>query len=100
MYEKTRSVGCDLAIEEHEMLVAEQKNDYYMDGISVEDESDGNYIEITRVSVTNENGANTLKKPIGKYITIGMPERFYGQQEVYEKMCKRCAKEIKSIVKD
>ncbi len=100
MYEKTRSVGCDLAIEEHEMLTQNQKDDYYMDGITVEDENDGSYIEITRVSVTNEKGANTLKKPIGRYITIGMPERFYGQQEVYERMCKRCAKELKNIVKD
>lgn len=97
MYEKNRSVGCDLAIEEHEMLASEQENDYRMEGISVEEDSDGNFINITRVTVENEKGAETLKKPIGKYITIGMPERFYGQQEIYEQMCKRCAKEIKSL---
>ncbi len=98
MYEENRSVGCDLAIEEHEMLVAEQKSDFYMEGVSVDEESDGDFIEITRVSVYNEIGAKTLKKPVGKYVTIGMPERFYGRQEIYERMCERCAKEIESII--
>lgn len=97
MYEKTRAVGCDLAIEEHELLAKSHIDEDYEDGIFVEEEKDGEFIEVTRVVVKNEIGERTLKKPIGKYVTIGMPERFYGQQEIYEQMCKRCAKEIKNI---
>ncbi len=42
-------------------------------------------------------GTEVFGKPQGSYITIEMPSRFYGQQKIYEQMCRRCAKELKSL---
>lgn len=87
---------CDLALEAHEMLAAGNEN-FSVKGVCVEkNESDG-YINITRVYIDDEDGARELGKPIGKYVTIEMPSRFYGEQKIYEQMCQRCAKEIKKL---
>lgn len=88
---------CDLAIEAHEMLAAGSAGDFNIRGVTVESSNEDGYIKVTRVRVDNESGAAELGKPVGSYITIEMPARFYGQQEIYEQMCQRCAKELKSI---
>lgn len=88
---------CDLAIEAHEMLSAGSSGDFSVRGVNVEEDNSEGYIKVTRVRVDTEEGARELGKPVGNYITIEMPARFYGQQEIYEKMCQRCAKELASI---
>lgn len=88
---------CDLAIEAHEMLSAGSDEDFSIKGVIMEEDSEEGYIKVTRVRVENEEGATNLGKPIGSYITIEMPARFYGQQEIYEQMCKRCAKELEKL---
>ncbi|MBD9009058.1 MAG: GPR endopeptidase [Clostridiales bacterium] len=93
----TNTSRCDLAIEAHEMLAMGKASDFSINGIKVEETEHNNYIKITRIKVDNENGARELGKPMGSYITIEMPARFYGQQEIYEEMCKACACELKSI---
>ncbi len=94
---QTDTSRCDLAIEAHEMLAAASGEDFNIRGVTIESSDEEGYIKVTRVRVDNESGAAELGKPIGSYITIEMPARFYGQQEIYEQMCKRCAKEIKNI---
>ncbi len=89
---------CDLAIEAHEMLAAGNEDNFSISGVSVEEQTEGDFISITRVRVDNETGASRLGKPCGNYVTIEMPRRFYGQQKIYEQMCRCCAKELKSIV--
>ncbi len=88
---------CDLAIEAHEMLSAGSNGEFSVRGVNVEEDNSEGYIKVTRVRVDTEDGARELGKPVGNYITIEMPARFYGQQEIYEKMCQRCAKELASI---
>lgn len=88
---------CDLAIEAHEMLAAGSSDEFSLSGVTVEEDDDGGYITVTSVSVDTEDGARRLGKPVGKYVTIEMPSRFYGEQEIYEEMCRRCAKEIKKL---
>ena len=88
---------CDLAIEAHEMLAMGKTADFSVSGVTVEEKRHNDYIKITRIKVDDENGERELGKPRGSYITIEMPSRFYGQQEIYEEMCKACAKELKSI---
>ena len=89
--------GCDLAIEAHEMLAADSEENFKSNGITVEKAEDNGYIKITRVNVENNDGEKQLGKPKGKYVTIEMPARFYGQQEIYEKMCIACSKELKKF---
>lgn len=88
---------CDLAIEAHEMLSAGSSGDFSVSGVNVEEDNSEGYIKVTRVRVDSEEGARELGKPMGSYITIEMPARFYGQQEIYEQMCQRCAKELAAI---
>ena len=58
--------------------MAVERRDLYKKANNIEDEIDGincseeelEDIKITRVEVTNDKGANAIKKPIGNYITI------------------------------
>lgn len=89
---------CDLAVEAHEMLAEAQKEEFEVSGVEVEREEVADYIHITRVRVVSPEGEAQLGKEIGKYITVEMPNRFYGQQTIYEEMCKICAKELRSLI--
>lgn len=90
-----KNARCDLAVEAHELLCAEGKNEH--EGIILQTENVGGYIRITRVKVMNEEGARALGKKPGNYTTVEMPGRFYGMQKIYEDMCRVCAKELKKL---
>lgn len=89
-----RNVRCDLAVEAHEML---EKENTKIDGIDMETESVNGYIHITRVNVKSKKGEDIIGKRIGRYTTIEMPKRFYGEQSIYEEMCRVCAAELKNL---
>ena len=89
-----QSPGCDLAIEAHEMLAAGSGGLDEISGIKIEETEHHGYITVTKVKVENDEGSQAIGKPVGNYITIEMPSRFYGQQEIYEQMCECCADEI------
>lgn len=91
--------NCDLAIEAHEMLASAQDITMPIPGIKAEESEHHGFISITRVKVENQEGSAAIGKPIGNYITIEMPSRFYGQQKIYEEMCLCCGKELKKITK-
>lgn len=88
------NIRCDLAIEAREMITEVQGDDYVIPGVSVDTESVHSYIHITRVHVESEEGQRELGKEPGHYVTLEMPARFYGQQKIYEEMCRVCAKEL------
>ncbi len=92
-----QNVRCDLAVEAREMLTEMQGTRHEIPGVSMESEDIDGLIHITRVHVTSKEGADALLKEPGRYITAEMPARFYGQQEIYETMCRVCAKELQSI---
>lgn len=94
---ETNLTRCDLAIEAHEMLAMGKTADFSVSGVTVEENQHNDYIKITRIKVNDENGERELGKPPGSYITIEMPFGFCGQQEIYEEMCKVCAKELKRV---
>ncbi len=96
---KDNATRCDLAIEAHEMLSAGSEGEFSVKGVLIEEDNDEGYIKVTRVRVESEEGAKSLGKPVGSYITIEMPARFYGEQKIYEQMCKRCAKELEKITR-
>lgn len=92
-----KTPGCDLAIEAHEMLAAGRTQLDEIRGIKIEEVEHHGYITVTKVKVEDDEGSQAIGKPVGNYITIEMPSRFYGQQEIYEQMCECCADEIKSL---
>lgn len=91
------NVRCDLAVEAKELYTETQGADTEIPGVTVETDEVGGYIHITRVHIQDETGAQNLGKDIGTYITIEMPNRFYGQQKIYEQMCQTCSKELKRL---
>lgn len=91
------AVRCDLALEAREMYAKTKKPEDEIRGISFSERKMDDDIKITRVKILDKTGEENLGKPKGDYITIEMPGRFYGRQEVYEKVCKVCAKELKTL---
>ena len=92
-------VRCDLALEAQELYSenAAKEESERESGISVDEYSVHDLIKVTRVKILNSNGERNLGKPKGDYITIEMPSRFYGEQRIYEEMCRVCAKELKTV---
>ena len=52
----------DLALERREIL--EKSSDEKLDGIEVEEETNGEKIKISRIKVTNKNGEEAIGKPM------------------------------------
>ena len=59
----------DLAIERKEML-EEESDQINMDGISMKKQDYGNGVTVTRIAITDPEGAARMEKPMGNYITI------------------------------
>ncbi len=86
------NIRTDLAVEAHELSESEAKE---IDGIKVDKTTNGN-ITRTVVDITNENGAETLNKQQGRYITIDAPDLKYSLDD-YETVCKMLAEEIREL---
>ncbi|MCL2874326.1 MAG: GPR endopeptidase [Defluviitaleaceae bacterium] len=85
---KKRNVVTDLAIEAHEMLCEEQEASF-IDGVVVnEQEFCNGEIRVVHVKITNENGENQLRKPIGNYITIESAAVKERDKETHEEIIK------------
>ncbi len=89
------NIRTDLAVEAHELSKSEAKE---IDGVKVETTACGT-ITRTVVDVINENGAKTLNKLQGRYITIDAPDLKYSLDD-YETVCEMLAKEIRELCKD
>lgn len=91
-------VRCDLALEAQELYSETAGSETESEsGIHVDEYSSHDLIKVTRVKVLNKKGEKNIGKPKGDYITIEMPSRFYGEQRIYEEMCRVTAKELKSL---
>lgn len=84
----------DLAIESKEMY--NETNNVEIEGVSVDVEENDNYT-ITRVAVLNKNGMEKLRKPIGNYITIDVPNLNNTDEDLKDEISKTLAKEIKAM---
>lgn len=69
-----QSVRTDLAMEAHEMR--RRGKGSRIDGVETYSHEENN-IRVTKVEITNENGANALGKAVGTYITIEAPDLRY-----------------------
>ncbi|MBP3360204.1 MAG: GPR endopeptidase [Clostridia bacterium] len=82
----------DLAVEAHELTKGEAEQ---LEGVVSRTEKHDDF-SVTTVEIINEQGARTLGKSIGKYITIEVPEIKYSTQ-AYESACAALAAEIKKL---
>ncbi len=65
------NIHTDLAVESKE-IYGEGSNKE-IEGVKVEVEEKGKY-SVTRVEVLDKSGMEQMRKPIGKYITIEVPD--------------------------
>lgn len=85
----------DLALEARE-IYREQRNEE-IPGVAVNNEEIGDVI-VTRVEVLDENGAEIIGKPRGKYITLESSSLRKADADFKDEMSKLLAKELKSII--
>lgn len=85
----------DLAVDAHDIAV--QRTGGEVKGVSVVEEKKENAM-ITRIDVMNEQGAQTIGKPIGRYVTIES-EGLKGQNRmVHDEISEIFANELASII--
>ncbi len=85
----------DLAIEAKEHYAKEHKNE--IDGVIAEEEIINNS-KVTKVKIESEEGAKKLGKPIGKYITIDIPEHTVYDGELMDDLSKAVGISLKDLV--
>lgn len=90
----------DLAVEAREMYMENGAIAEKIKGVSADEEAFDCGINVTRVEITNKEGENALGKPVGRYITVELPENGQVWQETYEEACRVCAKELRTLLKD
>lgn len=86
--------------------MAVERNEIYKKQNSLAEEIDGienankiiKDIEISKVKITNENGANALGKPVGNYITLDVKEIKNADEERIEEIAEIMADELRNVI--
>lgn len=87
----------DLADERTDIFKKNNNIPDNIDGIETNIREEGN-IKITEVKVTNENGANSIGKPIGSYITIDIKKLKLATDEEIENYGNILSSELKKLI--
>lgn len=90
-------IHTDLALEDKERF---ESDNVEISGVSVEEFVDEEReIRVTEVKILTENGAKSMKKPIGTYITMEMANLVLPDEEYHHEVAKELAKHIGGILK-
>lgn len=92
-----RNVRTDLALEARELLFEGGAEPKELEGVRVEEETDGEEIKITRVIVENDEGEKTLSKRMGTYVTVEFPQDFRGYNNLSDRLIEICSREISAL---
>ena len=87
----------DLADERTDIFKKNNNIENNIDGIETNVREEGN-IKITEVKVTNENGANSIGKPIGTYITMDIKKLKVATDEEIENYGNKLSNELKKLI--
>ncbi len=89
-------VRTDLALEARETV---QKPNEDLRGVRVEEEADTkNEIYITRVIIESKNGARSMGKPMGTYITLEAPRMAAPDEDYHREISEKVAEQIKELL--
>ena len=94
-----QSIRTDLAIEAASIFNKSKEDIDALDGIDADIIKDGSCV-ISRVKITNENGAKTIGKPIGNYITIDCPNLKDGEDEYFNEASRLLNEELDNVLKN
>ena len=86
----------DLALEAHQ-IYAEEKNIDSVNGVDIK-EFKKDRVKVTRVKIHNDEGSRALKKPIGDYVTLEIPEYVHETQEHFDMITKTFSEELKRMM--
>ena len=88
----------DLALERRDIYKKANNIKGEIDGILSEEIDVTNTIKVTRVNVTNENGAKSIQKPIGTYTTIDVEKMRNITEEEISKISNTMSEELKKLI--
>lgn len=91
------SVRTDLAIEAAALFNKTEQETGKLDGVVIKTAKEED-ITVTRVEVTNQNGAQSVGKPIGTYITIESPHLRENDEDAFERTGKLLSRELQSVL--
>lgn len=91
------NIHTDLALEDKERY---ESDDVEISGVSVEEFFDEEHeIRVTEVKILTENGAKAMRKPIGTYITMEMPNLVLPDEEYHQAVAGELAKYVSNVLK-
>lgn len=89
-------IHTDLALEDKERF---ESDNVEISGVSVEEFFDEEReIRVTEVKILTENGAKSMKKPIGTYITMEIANLVLPDEEYHHEVAKELAKYIENML--
>lgn len=88
----------DLALERRDLYNKVHNVEKDIDGIETQEEKLGDDINIARVEVTNQNGAEAIGKPVGTYITIDIKNLRIAQNDEIQKASEAVTQELKKLI--
>lgn len=90
------SVRTDLALEEKERF---ESDNVEIQGVVLEEEYDEQCeMRVTRVKVETENGAKTMGKPVGVYLTLEAPNLAVPDEDYHREISKKLAEYIRELI--
>lgn len=90
-------VRTDLAVEERESFEGDGGE---IKGVSLREWHHRNsHIKLTEVSIMNEQGARSMGKPVGTYLTLDVPRMADKDDSYHEEVAEEIAKQIRLLVK-
>ncbi|MEE1042426.1 MAG: GPR endopeptidase [Clostridia bacterium] len=86
----------DLAVEAHQIYAEDQKVDAVR-GVDI-NEFKKDRVKVTRVNIRTDEGSRALKKPVGDYVTLEIPEYVHETQEHFDMITKTFSEELKRMM--
>lgn len=91
-------IRTDLALESKERLEAEKDE---MRGVVFEEQHDEKRnVTITKVTIETENGAKSIGKPIGTYLTLEAPDMVVPDEGSHREVSEVLAEQLKALIKE
>lgn len=88
----------DLAVERKDIYKRANGLENEIDGVETEEREENENIKVTRVKITNEEGARALAKPIGTYTTIDVKNLKIATDEEIQKASEVLTSELKELI--